>query len=73
MKESAGWCSLACLAIIALSVLWWAVGGFILMLAWNLLAPLFGLPVMTYLQGVAAAVIIYFVGGAFRSITTSKS
>lgn len=58
----------ACLLLIALMVGWWVVGGWILMMVWNALLPyLVGAPVISWAQGIALAVGLSIVGGAFRS------
>lgn len=46
--------------VLAVMALWFFVGGFMLMLLWNLLAvPAFGAPTASYWQGVAAAFFIW--------------
>jgi len=60
-------CVAAGVLIIALVAVLWAIGGFILLVTWNLLAPLWGGPALTYVQAVAAWVFISLIGGAFRT------
>lgn len=73
MKENGALVGGLCLLGIALIAAWYLIGGLLIMVAWNALAPLWGGPVLAYWQGVAAAVLLSVVGGAFKSnVTTTK-
>ena len=63
---------LGCLGIIAVILLFSAIGGLIFMLLWNFIAPAFGLPQLDFWQSWAIWILIGMVGAAFRSVV-SKS
>jgi len=65
---------LACLLVIVLVALWWVVGGFILMLAWNAVLPyLIGAPAITHGHGIAIIIGLSIIGGLFKSSYTAVS
>ena len=55
---------------IVLGVLWLQVT--ILVWAWGLLAPVFGMPLITFWQGAALMVVLNFIGGCFKTFVQPK-
>jgi len=59
------------LALLAVGI---GLGGIMLMLLWNWIAPIFWVaaPVLTFWQSVGINVLLWLIGSAFRSTQTSK-
>lgn len=59
--------------VIIIAALVVSVQAWFLMMGWNVLSPLFGGPLITFVQAIWAIVILNLVGGAFKATTSSKS
>jgi len=57
----------ATLAILGLAAVAVLLPALVLLAAWNIIAPLFGLPIINYLQAIAIVGVLFVVGNFFRS------
>lgn len=66
---------ISCLGILIIICIFSLLGGYILMLLWNWLAPLFwtSAPVLTFWQAWGISVLLSIIGNKFRSSNTSSN
>lgn len=64
----------SCLGILIIICIFSLLGGYILMLLWNWLAPLFwtSAPVLTFWQAWGISVLLSIIGNKFRSTNSSN-